>query len=50
MVEITKDGIEATFLNTLAFLSFQISQAVRKINVVIPLRCWPWTPEIEHIQ
>jgi hypothetical protein len=48
MEEIIKAGMEVTFFNTLAFLSFQSSQAVRRIKDVMPFRRLPWAPEIAH--
>jgi hypothetical protein len=48
MEEIIKAGMDATFLNTLAFLSFQSSQAVRRSKDVMPFRREPWVPEIAH--
>jgi hypothetical protein len=48
MEEIIKAGMDATFFNTLAFLSFQSSQAVRSSKDVMPFRCEPWVPEIAH--
>jgi hypothetical protein len=46
MVEATLVGMDATLLNTLAFLSFQISQAVSKSNEERPFHRLPFAPEI----
>jgi hypothetical protein len=48
MVEATLVGIDATLRKTLAFLSFQISQAVSKSKEERPFRRLPLTPEIWH--
>jgi hypothetical protein len=46
MEEIIKAGMEATFFNTLAFLSFQSSHAVRRSKDTRPFRRLPWALEI----
>jgi hypothetical protein len=48
MKEIIKAGMDVIFLNTLAFLSFQSSQAVRRSKDVMPFHRVPWVPEIAH--
>jgi hypothetical protein len=46
MVETTLVGMDDTLLNTIVFLSFQISQAVSKSNKERPFRRLPLAPEI----
>jgi hypothetical protein len=48
MIEAIIVGMDATLQITLAFLSFQISQAVSKSNEERPFRRLPLTPEIWH--
>jgi hypothetical protein len=48
MIEATLVGMDATFRKILAFLSFQISQAVSKSNEERPFCRLPLTPEIWH--
>jgi hypothetical protein len=50
MLQITSVGIEATIRNTLTFLSFQSSQAVRSRKEVSPFRHVVCAPEIAHHQ
>jgi hypothetical protein len=48
IIEITLTGMEAMFLKILAFLSFQISQAVRSSKEVSPFLRLPLAPETVH--